>query len=65
VTPPPAAPQSPSSNLPGAGNPKQKPPCKRGFVRKKGKCVKKKSGKKGSKGKKKSSKGKHGKWGQR
>lgn len=39
-TPPPAV-APVGSNVPGAGNPKQRPKCKKGFVRKKGKCVRK------------------------
>jgi hypothetical protein len=44
---PPTQPSSASSNFIGPGNPPQnKPPkCKKGFVKKKGKCVKKKKGK--------------------
>jgi hypothetical protein len=44
---PPSQPSSASSNFIGPGNPPQnKPPkCKKGFVKKKGKCVKKKKGK--------------------
>jgi hypothetical protein len=60
--------QGPSASPPAVGSPStstfvgpvnKKPPCKKGFVRKKGKCVKKHGGKKNHGGKKKGSKKKH------
>jgi DNA-binding beta-propeller fold protein YncE len=43
ITPPPPQPGAPSATFSGPGNPQPaKPSCKRGFVRKHGKCVKRK-----------------------
>jgi hypothetical protein len=45
VPPPPSAVSTPSAALAGAGNVKAGKKCKKGFVKKKGRCVKKKQGK--------------------
>jgi len=61
-SPPPAPPTNVSESFVGPGNPKSKPPCRKGFVRKHGKCVKKPKKGKG-KGKHKQAKHKSGRAG--
>ena len=41
IAPPPSQPSASSGAFIGPGNPPAKPTCKKGFVKKKGKCVKK------------------------